>query len=343
MDPEELLEKLIKNQISREEFERLLEGMDNEEILARYEAYLLTQFENEIEKDLSDKVETPAVSKGYMQVTKPLTTKVKKDPRRSYSRSFQVTAIAASLAVFLVAALLLVFQVGPFNWDGNTAGIYGDSDLITKSTPTGRMFRMNLEDGSFIHMNAVSSITYPPKFGSNKREIEITGEAYFDIERDETRPFNIKVKDYNVRVLGTSFNIQAYEDEDDFSVTVESGKVKVILDEDGEAAAVLEKDQKLMYSTKTGEIRIIDVVSSKELNWRKGILHFDATPMEKVEKTLERWYGVDVVIANKEIYNRTLSGLHHNENLESVLEALSYATGTKYVIKGDSVIISKSN
>ena len=341
MDPEELFEKLIKNQISREEFERLLEGVDDESILARYEVYLQAQFEKEIDKHLAEKDEVFVRKEGHLKVTKPLTqtgTKYSHKPRNS---GFRVTAIAASLAVLLIAGLFVVFQTDLLSGNGKIAEAEGDANLITKSTPTGRMFRMNLDDGSFIHMNAVSSITYPRQFGENKREVEISGEAYFDVERDETRPFNIKVKDYQVQVLGTSFNIQAYEDEEDFSVTVESGKVKVVFDDSGKNSATLKKNQKLIYNPKTRVFKILDVESAQELNWRKGILHFDSTPMNKVEKILERWYGIDLVINSNKIYDKTLTGLHHNENLESVLEAVAYATGTKYVVRGDSVVVLK--
>lgn len=341
MNPEELFEKLIKNQISREEFEKLLEGIDDENILARYELYLQKQFEKEVDEHLSKESEEYAVEERHLKVTKPFTPAYHKDFNKTRRSGFRFTAVAASLTVFLIAALFALFQAGLLGGGNNMSEIPGESHLITKSTPTGRMFRMNLADGSFIHMNAVSRISYPRQFEEDKREIALTGEAYFDIERDEVRPFNIKVKDYQVQVLGTSFNIQAYEDEEDFSVTVESGKVKVVLDATGSNSAILQKNQKLVFNPKTSEFKILEVESAEELNWRKGILHFDSTPMSKVEKMLERWYGIDLVITNKEIYNKTLTGLHHNESLESVLEALSFATETKYAVRGDSVIISK--
>lgn len=341
MNPEELFEKLIKNQISREEFEKLLDGIDDENILARYELYLREKFEKEVDEHLTKESEEYAVEERHLEVTKPFTPGYNRDFSKTGRSGFRVTAIAASLTVFLIAALFALFQAGLLGGGSNMSAIPEDSYQITKSTPTGRMFRMNLEDGSFIHMNAVSRVTYPIQFEEDKREIALTGEAYFDIERDEVRPFNIKVKDYQVQVLGTSFNIQAYEDEDDFSVTVESGKVKVVLDGTGSNSAILQKNQKLVYNPKTREFKILEVESAEELNWRKGILHFDSTPMSKVEKMLERWYGIDLIISNKEIYNKTLTGLHHNESLESVLEALSFATETKYAVSGDSVIISK--
>ena len=341
MDPEELFEKLINNQISREEFEVLLEGLDDEDILARYEAYLQAQFESEVAKHLSEQQEAPTGRESHLKVTKSFSKPPEKASRKLSRRNLRVTAIAASLAALLVAGLVLFFQTGFPGNSRNTAGISGESELLSKSTPTGRMFRMNLDDGSFIHMNAVSRITYPKQFDEHKREVEISGEAYFDVERDETRPFHIKVKDYQVQVLGTSFNIQAYEDDEDFSVTVESGKVKVVLDKAGNNSAILRKNQKLVYNPETNVFKVLDVEAARELNWRQGILHFESTPMNKVEKILERWYGIDLVINNKTIYNKTLTGQHHNESLESVMEAIAYATGTNYVLRADTVVVLK--
>ena len=341
MDPEELFEKLINNQISREEFEVLLEGLDDEDILARYETYLQAQFESEVARQLSEQHKTLSGSESHLKVTKSISQMPEKAGRKLPVKRFRVTAIAASLAALLVVGLVVFFQTGFPGSNSDSAGISGDSVLLSKSTPTGRMFRMNLDDGSFIHMNAVSRITYPKQFGEHKREVEISGEAYFDVERDEERPFHIKVKDYQVQVLGTSFNIQAYEDEEDFSVTVASGKVKVVLDKAGNNSAILRKNQKLVYNTETNVFKVLDVEAARELNWREGILHFESTPMNKVEKILERWYGIDLVINNKTIYDKTLTGQHHNESLESVMEAIAYATGTNYALRADTVVVLK--
>ena len=198
---------------------------------------------------------------------------------------------------------------------------------------------MTLDDGSFVHMNSASSITYPNKFDSDARKVEIVGEVYFDISRDENRPFNIKVKDYTVQVLGTSFNVQAYEDEEDFSVTVESGSVKILLDDSGTNDIVLEKNQKLIFNPSTNLTEVVEVVSSDDLSWRHGVLKFDSTPMSKVEKMIERWYGVEIVIDGPGLSKASFNGSHKNKNLKSVLEALTYATRSNYIIKDNSIII----
>ncbi len=99
-------------------------------------------------------------------------------------------------------------------------------------------------------------------------------------------------------------------------------------------------NQKLIFNPKTNVTEIIEVESNVELSWRNGILNFDSTPMAKVEKTIERWYGINLVIDNNDLYHTTFTGTHQNKNLKSVIEALTYATGSKYTVKNNSIIIN---
>lgn len=340
MNPEQLFERLIKNQISRAEFDRLLNGLDDEDILARYEMYMQTHFEKEIEKHFSQKEVPSGEVKSNLKVTKKYSSKKKRTIGPKNKKDFPLAAV---LVVFIGLTFSVLFIISQFNSTQGKPAIAKTAftpQNITKSTPRGRKFRMNLDDGSFVHMNSVSTITYPNRFADDNREIEIEGEAYFDIQHEEFRPFTIKVKEYSVEVLGTSFNIEAYEGEDDFSITVESGTVKVNLGENGKNSTFLEKDQKLTYNPKTNVTEIIDVKPDTEISWRKGILRFDSTPLTKVEKTIERWYGIDLVISNSDLYTKTITGVHQNENLKSVIETLTYATGSEYTVKNNSIIIN---
>jgi transmembrane sensor len=330
-NPEELFEKLMNNEISRREFEDLLEGLDDNAVRAKYDHFLQEKFMEEMESHFSSESEEE-ISKEEHQDN---TTK-----QHKAFRGNKQFPIAAVILVFIGITFSIFFILNDTNnSDLQEINQTGISELITKTTPNRRMFRMRLQDGSLVHLNAVSKISYPQEFTDQKREVEILGEAYFDIERDEARPFNIRVKDYSIKVLGTSFNIQAYEDEQDFSVTVESGTVKVISNSDGFEDIILKKDQKLVFSPETNSTKIEDINPEEELSWRKGILRFDSTPMAKVEKMLERWYGYDIIIEDEEIYALKYTGNHKNEGIKTLLESLIYATRTEYTIKDNSIII----
>jgi ferric-dicitrate binding protein FerR (iron transport regulator) len=339
-NPDELFEKLMNDEISREEFEALLEGLDDQSVLKKYENYLQSRFDEELASYLE---ETDEVTGNTTQLPRLDLKKKEPSKRKGKSSGNRQYPIAASILILVGIVFSAIFIISQINTKNGNNQVVSASEpqLITKSTPNRRMFRMRLDDGSFVHLNAVSTISYPPQFDGSKREIEISGEAYFDIERDESRPFDITVKDYMVSVLGTSFNIEAYPDEEDFSVVVESGMVRVNLNRENLEPLILTKDQKLTFSPRSGKVTVYTVSSEEELSWRKGILRFDSTPMAKVEKMLERWYGVDLIIDDESIYEKTLSGVHQNENLKSVVEALTYATGTKYQIRDNSIIIKK--
>ncbi len=330
MDSDQLFEKLINNEITREEFETLLWNLDDPQLVARYDAYLERMFLQEVESSFKKKkVETHPP----LQLKKSKDSKTPKSLRGYYS-------IAASLLV-LASIGYYIMLLMPEVSDKDQKAILDEATnaLIIKNTPNKRMFRTRLADGSFVHLNAVSSISYPKKFSSSSREVEIIGEAYFDVKREEDRPFTIKVKDYTIAVLGTSFNIRAYDDEETFSVTVESGSVKVGFLQGIKEPVILTKNQKLLFSQTDNSLRILEVNPENELSWRKGILRFDSTPMKSVEKMLERWYGVEVIIEDKSIYKKSLNGIHQNENIKSVLESLTFATGTQYEIKDNKIII----
>jgi len=328
MDSEKLFEKLINNEISREEFEILLEGLDDPQLVAKYDVYLETLFLKELEDSQIEPQPLHPLKKPYSQDDKHKTINL----RKYYS-------IAATLLVLTSIGyyIMLVFP----SIDGKsqeTTLEENTNSLIIRNTPNKRMFRTRLADGSFVHLNAVSSISYPRKFDGTTREVDIIGEAYFDVKREEDRPFTINVKGYRVVVLGTSFNIRAYNDEEVFSVTVETGSVKVVF-QDTQKPVTLSKNQKLIFSPSDDRLKILAVNPEEELSWRKGILRFDATPMKDVEKMLERWYGVEVIIEDDAIYKKSLTGIHQNENIKSVLESLTFATGTKYSIKNNKIII----
>ncbi len=338
MNPEELFGKLINNQITREEFELLLDGLDDERIRARYDKYLEEKFMEELDSHLIESTDEP-LDETRDVLNPDLKLVRRKQTKRKYSfLSYPKAAVILGFIGVAISAFYVITQNQKVEQNR-----YSDNgvkeQIITKRTPSRKMFRTRLQDGSFVHLNAASSISYPQKFSNNQREVEISGEAYFDIERDETRPFNIKVKDYTVQVLGTSFNIKAYQEEDDFSVTVESGKVRVVLNNEEINPVVLTSNQKLIYSRESDEMKIISVNAEDELSWRKGILRFNSTTMAEVEKMLERWYGVEIIIDNDSIYEKEITGVHQNENLKSVLESLTFATKTKYLIKDNSIII----
>jgi len=202
---------------------------------------------------------------------------------------------------------------------------------------------ITLKDGTTVFLNSGSSIFVSSDFGINNRTVKLSGEAFFHVHRDITRPFIIHTGKLATTVLGTSFDINAYPEDDQLKVTVATGKVKVEGTGRDGTKQLLAKDlvhnQALVYHKikDTHHIKIsnADSISS----WRSNHLIFDNAPYPEIARTLSRWYGMDVELGKPANARRfTLS--FYNEPVDKVLNVLSNLTGMTYTLQGKKVIIN---
>lgn len=174
----------------------------------------------------------------------------------------------------------------------------------TISTPKGRQFKVTLPDGSVVWLNAASSIRYPVQFPAHERTVSVTGEAYFEIAPDGNAPFLVNIRnEASVAVLGTSFNINAYEDEAQISTTLLSGAVKI--KKDG-LERILRPGQQARIS---GQINVTDNADlQKAVAWKNGFFDFDGMDLAYAMRQIARWYEVDIIytgnIPEKQLYGR---------------------------------------
>jgi transmembrane sensor len=162
----------------------------------------------------------------------------------------------------------------------------------TMTTPRGRQFQLALPDGTKVWLNAASSLRYPTQFNGTERKVEVTGEAYFEIARNVSMPFIVKVNESTeIRVLGTHFNINSYNNESTINTTLLEGSVRIA--HDGETA-VLQLAQQAQVNK--GKIKILnDVNTEKVVAWKNGVFDFEDASLEDVMRQLERWYDIEVV------------------------------------------------
>ncbi|WP_158644176.1 FecR family protein [Pseudobacter ginsenosidimutans] len=165
----------------------------------------------------------------------------------------------------------------------------------TMSTPRGKQFKLVLPDGTRVWMNAASSIRYPARFGDKTRDVEITGELFFEVAKDRSKPFRVLLDDGSrLEVLGTSFNINAYEDEGNINTTLIDGSVRV---ESSSANAVLLKplqQAELMRGNKK-DIRLLDDPDIEKITaWKNGAFDFSNTSLGEMMRQLSRWYNITV-------------------------------------------------
>ena len=242
-------------------------------------------------------------------------------------------------AVFMVVGLTGLFALLSFD-EGEEMDEFITKEVITEK---GQRIQIQLDDGSRIQLNADSKITYPEFFESDSRTVHLSGEAYFEVYHDE-RPFIVHTDGVAIEILGTKFNVQAYEEES-IEVVVADGKVGVKLSEILESETnVLERgDMARMDRAGNGTLSVYrDVDIQNHLGWLEHRLTFDDVTMDRVTTQLERWYGVDIEITDPTVVELALSANFENESLQEVLRVIKLALNIEYELEGRQVTFYKS-
>jgi len=215
------------------------------------------------------------------------------------------------------------------------------SDFLNQYTcvvvPEGQKSMVLLPDGSKVWMNAGSELKYRNSFNSKVREVELEGEAFFEVAKDRFKMFKVKTGTISVEVYGTAFNVKNYKDEKRLEITVENGNVGVM--ESGKKLADLTKGKQASINKKTNELCLlnpnVDIVTA----WKNNELVFDGTPFEEVIRYLERWYGVNINIEEEMKKKHNYTFKVKTESFRELLELLKEITPLEYKINGKNVII----
>lgn len=205
------------------------------------------------------------------------------------------------------------------------------------TTPRGGQFRLTLPDGSKVWLNTVSSIKYPTAFVGSKRKVEISGEAYFEIAHDPARPFEVSVNGMVVKVLGTHFNINAYNDEVSVNTTLLEGSI--MLTKDNAAATLIPGQQAQMISNGSNFKVINEVDIDQVVAWKNGYFSFNRAGLQTVMRQIARWYDVEISYEGK-IPERQFGGkIDRDSNISEVLKILEESK-VHFRIKEKSIIVS---
>lgn len=202
--------------------------------------------------------------------------------------------------------------------------------------PQGGEYIARLEDGSVVHLNAASELEIPANFGINSREVWLKGEAYFDVTHDKNRVFTVHTEKANISVLGTSFDIRAYEEEETVATLVE-GSVEI---SSGKAKNQLKPGEQARL-TNQGKILVEQVNVYPFIAWKTGRLVFENQPLEKIMKELQRWYDFEIIYATPEIKDLhfTFDLLKYND-ISKVLAFMEKTEKVSFTQQGRSVILS---
>lgn len=213
----------------------------------------------------------------------------------------------------------------------------------TLKVPTGGFYQLELSDGTRVWLNAESELRFPVQFGTGEREVYLKGEAYFDVRKDVARRFIVHLKESNVTVLGTSFNIKAYGDEDYIYTTLVEGKVRFTSEKEHEEVT-LRPGMQSVLNLKSGKTELKEVEVEQFTAWRQGRFVFPSTTLGDLMCQLKRWYDIDVVYLSPEAKGYEFRGaINRDMDLKNVLAIVEKTSNVIFDINGRTIKVTIKN
>ncbi|GAA3932711.1 DUF4974 domain-containing protein [Chitinophaga oryziterrae] len=204
----------------------------------------------------------------------------------------------------------------------------------TLSTPRGGQYQVTLPDGTVVWMNAASSLVFPTAFTGKDRTVKLKGEAYFEVAANEHQPFIVSVNNMEVRVLGTHFNVMAYEEEQVVKTTLLQGMVKVAAS-NKEVLLKPGQQAKLKHS---GEMNVLPVNVEEVIAWKNGIFSFNDATIEEVMQQIARWYDAEVVYPDGVPKGLFRGEIDRSADISTVLKILE-VSGVKFTVEGHKILV----
>ena len=178
--------------------------------------------------------------------------------------------------------------------------------MQTITVPAGQRINITLVDGTNVWLNARTSLSYPVKFGKNNRQVVLDGEAYFDVTKDKNKPFIVQTDNYNVEVLGTKFDVNAYSETGEFETTLMSGSVKVASASDSTQKITLKPNNKVYLQD--GKLHVTAVDDYNPYRWKEGLICFKNETFTSIMKDFEKYYGLTIQVKNKNVFKYVYTG-----------------------------------
>jgi len=241
-----------------------------------------------------------------------------------------------SLADGVVAVqngITIIKKNGAIHYEGKA----NELAFNTASTKKGRKFELVLPDESKVWLNAASTLKYPIAFTGKNREVELNGEAYFEVQHNTKQPFIVKAGNQRITVLGTQFNVNNYNNENHIATTLIQGKVEV---QAGTEQKSIQPNQQAISSNLAEGLQISEVDAQESISWIKGVFNFNHSDLKTILNQIERWYDVEIKILPGVNQNQVFHGnTNMNQNLSEVLKVLEL-TGVHLKLEGNTVTVS---
>jgi len=207
----------------------------------------------------------------------------------------------------------------------------------TISTPKGGQYQVVLSDSTNVWLNAASSLHFPASFAGKERTVELTGEGYFEVAKNRSMPFHVKVNGMDVLVTGTHFNVMAYTNEENIKTTLLEGKVKVTPVNGTQQD--LEPGRQAIMSNKSHDIKMTSADIDQVMAWKNGNFHFRETNIREVMRQAERWYNVDVEYRTNRSDQDYTGVIPRMQNASALLQTLELTGTVHFQIEGKKIIV----
>lgn len=257
--------------------------------------------------------------------------------RRSFSRWMKYVACSAVASIAVAVVLYACFPKGEMAPE--RLQVQSSPKMTECYVAHGEKQVVTLADSTTIILNSGSLLIYPEEFSSAERQVYLTGEAIFDVSKDEDRPFIVSTPDFSIKVHGTLFNVETYVDGTCSTATLKEGSISVFDDKGGQY--LLSPNQTLRYEKDSGKVGVVQADVEDAFAWKDGKLCFKSDSIHTIVNTIERYYGMRVYLTTSRYDNERLTAKFvHGETVEEMLSALSLILpGMKWHIENSIVYI----
>lgn len=224
-----------------------------------------------------------------------------------------------------------------------TASVQGGgvNDLVynTIRVPVGGFYQLTLADGTRVWLNSMTDLRYPVNFTGTSREVYLKGEAYFEVNRDTSKPFIVRLEGSSVTVLGTSFNVKAYADENNIYTSLVKGAVRFTSDKGGKQVE-LKPGMQCAWNSVSGETEVREMDLEQFVSWKDGRFVFELITLDEMMRQLKRWYDIDVVYLDEKVKTYEFWGtIDRNMDLDKVLAIVEKVSNVTFEVQGKTVSV----
>lgn len=264
-------------------------------------------------------------------------------PAPKRNNTFRIFQYSAAAVIILLLALNLEFNwlaLKPLEKPVRISQLAVE-EIHSLYTERGVKGSVTLPDGSKVWLNSDSRITYPKEFSGPSREVDFTGEGYFEVVKDSLCPMIVHCnKDFKIEVYGTNFNVKTYDNDNIAQTTLYSGHIRLVSKLGVTETITQVQPNEAVLIAKAQKPKVVTVNKPQTLSkWKDGELIFASTPLEDAARILERWHGGQVIIANKALNKIPITAKFKTESLVQIMELLKFSMDIDYKIENNVVTI----